>query len=266
MRIMVAGLALAILIALMLAVSCGGGDASDSADGPADESILVLEAGDSGVLLALGDSIAAGSGASDPATTSYVALVAEAVRSTLDTDLTVESLATGGPTTQGLIDEQLEPALALLRQGDVLLVTITIGGNDLSQYGAHEACIADPTDLECPLEDGLLEVEDHLDTIMSRLRETAPNVPIVIQLYPNLFSGTGHEFTRQAEAAFRLLNGVIVGVARSHDVLTADPRRAFDGRGQHLTHLLDDAPDAHPNDAGYQEIADAFLEALGVAG
>ena len=260
MRITLAGLALASLVALVWAVSCGGGDADDPADNP----ILMLEAGDSGVLLALGDSIAAGSGASDPATTSYVGLVAEAVRSTLNVDLRVESLAAGGPTTQDLIDDQLEPALALLRQGDVLLVTITIGGNDLSQYGAHEACIADPTDLECPLEDGLLEVEDHLDTIMSRLREAAPDVPIVIQLYPNLFSGTGHEFTQQAEDAFRLLNGVIVGVARSHDVLTADPRRAFAGQGQHLTHLMDDAPDAHPNDAGYQEIADAFLEALGV--
>ena len=260
MRIALASVvALASLIGLV-AVSCGGRDA----DGPADNPIVMLETGTNGVLLALGDSIAAGSGASDPATTSYVALITEAVRSMLDTDLTVESLATGGPTTQDLIDQQLEPALVLLRRGDVLLVTITIGGNDLSQYGAHEACIRDPTDLECPLEDGLLEVEDHLDTIMNRLRETAPDLPIVIQLYPNLFSGTGHEFTRQAEDAFRLLNGVIVGVARRHDVLTADPRRAFEGRGQHLTHLLDDAPDAHPNDAGYQEIADAFLSALGL--
>ncbi len=261
-------LALASLVALVLAVSCSGGDAggpaNDSAGGPVNDPILVLEAGASGVLLALGDSVAAGSGASDPATTSYVGLVAEALRSTFDAEVTVESLATGGHTTQTLIDEQLEPALALLRQGDVVLVTITIGGNDLSQYGAHEACIADPTDLECPLEDGLLEVEDRLDTILSRLRETAPGVPIVIQLYPNLFSGTGHEFTRQAEAAFRLLNGVIVGVARRLDVPTADPRRAFEGQGQNLTHLLDDTPDAHPNDAGYQEIADAFLEALGL--
>ncbi len=247
---------LASLIAL-IAVSCSGGDRSDS--------ILVLEAGDSGVLLALGDSIAAGSGASDPATTSYVGLVAEALRSEFDAELTIESLATGGPTTQGLIDEQLEPALALLRQGDVRLVTITIGGNDLSQYGAHEACILDPGDPECPLEDGLLEVEDRLDTIMSRLREAAPDVPIVIQLYPNLFSGTGHEFTRQAETAFRLLNGVIAGVARSHGVLLADPRRAFQGEGPFLTHLEDEPPDAHPNDAGYREIADAFLEVLGLS-
>ena len=263
-------LALASLVALasvvgLVALSCSGGEAGGPPDDSADDPVVMLEAGDSGVLLALGDSIAAGSGASEPATTSYVGLIAETLRSTFDTELTVESLATGGHTTQDLIDQQLEPALALLRQGDVSLVTITIGGNDLSQYGADEACIADPTDLECPLEDGLLEVEDRLDTIMSRLRETAPDVPIAIQLYPNLFSGTGHEFTRQAEAAFRLLNGVIIGVARRHDVLTADPRREFDGQGQHLTHVLDDVSDAHPNDAGYQEIASAFLKVLGVA-
>ncbi len=100
-------IALTSLMGLALAASCGGGDE--------DDSILVLEAGDSGILLALGDSIAVGSGASDPATTSYAGLVAEALRSTFDAELTVESLAAGGPTTQGLIDEQLEPALALLR-------------------------------------------------------------------------------------------------------------------------------------------------------
>ena len=104
-----------------------------------------------------------------------------------------------------------------------------------------------------------------MDEIFAALRKAAgPDLPIVAQLYPNLFSGTSHEFREQAETAFRLLNGVIAGVARSHDVLTADPRRAFQGEGQFLTHLLDDPPDAHPNDAGYVEIADAFLEELGL--
>lgn len=230
------------------------------------DSPVVFEEATGGVYLALGDSVAAGSGASDPATTSYVGLVAETLRTKFGDTLTVESFATAGHTTQLLIDEQLARAVDLLEAGDVRLVTITIGGNDLGIYAAHEACVLDPANPECPLEDGLLEVEDRLDEIFGRLRTAAgPDVPIVVQLYPNLFSGTGHEFTQQAETAFRLLNGVIAGVARSHDVLRADPRRDFQSEGRSLTHLLDDVPDAHPNDRGYEEIAEAFLEELGLA-
>ena len=250
-----AGVTVALL--LFASIACGGSGSSDSA--------VVFKDATGGVYLALGDSVAAGSGASDPATTSYVGLVADALRTLFGDTMTVESLATAGHTTQLLIDEQLGRAVELFEVGDVRLVTITIGGNDLGIYAAHQACVLDPANPDCPLEDGLLEVEERLDEIFGRLRAAAgPDVPIVVQLYPNLFSGTGHQFTQQAETAFRLLNGVITGVARSHDVLRADPRRAFQGEGRVLTHLLDDVPDAHPNDAGYQEIAEAFLEELGL--
>ena len=249
------GLGAALL--LFVSVACGGGGSSNSP--------VVFEDAAGGVYLALGDSVAAGSGASDPGTTSYVGLVTEALRTKFGDTMTVESLATASHTTQLLIDEQLGRAVELFEVGDVRLVTITIGGNDLGIYAAHEACVLDPANPDCPLEDGLLEVEERLDEIFGRLRAAAgPDVPIVVQLYPNLFSGTGHQFTQQADTAFRLLNGVIIGVARSHDVLRADARQAFQGEGRVLTHLLDDVPDAHPNDAGYEAIAEAFLEELGL--
>jgi lysophospholipase L1-like esterase len=244
-------------VILALAACSGGGDATDAApDFFADV--------EGGAYIALGDSVAAGSGASDPEVTSYRAIVLGALEERVS-EVTHTSLATGGATTQSLIDTQLDDTVALASGGDVALITLTIGGNDLAEYSSDPACVADPGHLDCPLEEGLLEVERRLDTIMSRLREAAQDAVIVAQLYPNLFSGTGHEFTSQAETAFGLLNGVIAGVAGRHDVLLADPRDEFANQGQHLTHLVDDVPDAHPNDAGHEVIANAFLEVLGLA-
>ena len=245
------------LVALVAVACNGGGEREDGAP--------ILAPATGGVYLALGDSVADGSGASDPESTDYVALVAEALQPRFSDALAVQSLAVPGHTTETLIAEQLPLALEALERGDVRLVTITIGGNDLSQYGAHEACLLDPADSACPLEDGLLEVERRLAEILSRLTAAGPGAVIAIQLYPNLFSGTGHEFTRQADTAFGLLNGVIASVAARYDVVVADPRRDFAGAGARLTHLLDRTPDAHPTDDGHRVIADAFLEALGIS-
>ncbi len=248
-----------LLLALAIAAACGSSE-SGSVGEPS-----LAENGSGGVYLALGDSIAAGSGASDAATTSYVALVAEALRARFGEGLEFQSLAVAGHTSQALIDRQLPQAVEQLRAGDVRLVTLTIGGNDLGRYGADPACLPDPSDPACPLEDGLLEVEERLSLILQELREAGPDTAIVIMAYPNLFSSTGHEFDRPAEIAFDLLDGVITSVARRHDVLVADPRRDFIGEGHRLSHLRDRTPDAHPNDAGYRVIADEFLDALGLA-
>ncbi len=254
--LLAAALTAAALAAALAA--CAGGDGSDERVALSE----LLAAADGGVYLALGDSVAAGSGASDPSTTGYVALVAAALQPRFGDALQVRTLAEPGATTADLIADQLPLAVTAMQEGDVRLVTVTIGGNDLAQYGADPACVLDPADAECPLEDGLLEVEQRLAGILIVLTEAAPAAVTVIQLYPNLFSGTGHELTMQAETAFGLLNGVITGVAARFGVPLADPRRDFAGAGTRLTHLLDRPPDAHPNDDGYAAIAEAFLEAL----
>lgn len=228
--------------------------------------MILPENGSRSVYLALGDSIAAGSGATDASSTGYVALVEEALRERFGEPLELQSLAVAGHTTQNLIDEQLGPAVERLSEGSVRLVTVTIGGNDLGQFAAEVACLPDPSDLACPLEDGLLDVERRLSFILRELQSADPEATIAVQLYPNLFSGTAHQFERPADIAFDLLNGVITGVANRHGVLVADPRHAFVAEGLYLTHIADPTPDAHPNDDGYRAIADAFLETLGLNG
>lgn len=241
------------------AAACNGGD-----DGTA-AGVALAQGGTGGVYLALGDSVAAGGGATDAGTGGYAALVAEALRGRFGEGLELQVLAVAGHTTQDLIEEQLPMALERVRGGDVRLVTLTIGGNDMNQYGAEPACLPDPSVPACPLEDGLLDVEQRLRVILQELRAAGPEAAIVIQVYPNLFAGTGHEFERPADIAFGLLNGVIKGVAREQGVLVADAGPAFALDGPMMTHLLDPTPDAHPNDAGHAAIAEAFLEALGLS-
>jgi len=238
------------------AVACDSGTSATKAG--------LLDARPGGVYLALGDSIAAGHGASDAATTSYVALLAKALQEQVDSSLQLKSLSVDGKTTQDLIDGQLAEALTELRTGDVRLVTVTIGGNDLYQYAAYPDCLPDPSVAACPLKAGLSGVEERLERILGDLRAAAPDVPIAIEDYPNLFSGSGHEFEQGAMVAFGLLDEVIDRVAARHDVLVADPRPSFEGKSLELTHIADPSPDFHPNDAGHRLIADAFLKVLGL--
>ncbi|MCH8850922.1 MAG: SGNH/GDSL hydrolase family protein [Chloroflexi bacterium] len=247
----------------LLAIALAGLACGDSEE--ETQSVVFPEFANGAAYVALGDSIAAGTGASDAETTNYVSLVAEALRDRLGVDLELINLAEGGASTEILIEQQLPAALERLAQGDVLLVTITVSGIDLNQLADTPVCVQDPADIGCPIDDLLLGVEERLNQMIRDLQEAGPDTLIVIQLYPNLFSGSGHELERSADTAFELLNGAITGVANRNDVILADPRHPFEGASSRLTHLLDPTPDAHPSDAGYRVIADAFLEALGLA-
>jgi lysophospholipase L1-like esterase len=109
------------------------------------------------VYLALGDSVAAGTGATDPATRGYVGLLADDLQGNgcgkgkaVGCRIELVNLAVDGATTTSLIATQLEPALALIEErnsnrtpvDDVRLITLTIGGNDVVQPVAVTAASA----------------------------------------------------------------------------------------------------------------------------
>jgi lysophospholipase L1-like esterase len=209
------------------------------------------------VYVSLGDSIAAGNGASDPATTGFVPLVAARE------DVTAFNVAAAGATTQIVFDEQVARVLSVVQSGRVDFITVAAGGNDLAALVPNASCVQEPLPETCPLETTLDGVEARLSTIIGYLRDANVQAPIVLVAYPNFFSGTGHAFDAPAGRVLPRFNERLEALAARYDrVVVARPAPAFEGRGGELTGVLAEPFDPHPNDAGHAIIADAVQAAL----
>ncbi len=167
--------------------------ASTVTDPPAAPSPSPSATGSNALYLALGDSLAAGyqPGGTELRDTAYPALAAGRLAGD-GADLTVENLSCSGETTTSLIEggrcdypegSQLQAAEATLgaADGQVALVTIDIGGNDLLRCVRDSATI----DTVCVAE-GVATVEKNLPGILDRLRTAAgQSVPVLVLGYYN---------------------------------------------------------------------------------
>jgi lysophospholipase L1-like esterase len=200
--------------------------------------------------------------------------------------LRVVKLACGGETTTTMIagspwcgvhfpaGSQLAEAKAFLQahQGEVTLVTIDIGGNDLIAADGG----------------GIPAVEANLPTILQQLRDAAgTEVPIIGMTYydpflPGAWFGS-HDVTVLQGAVDGVVgfNGVLEGLYAAAGDPVADVEGAFsttdlgDANGNGVPDDVDNVcawtwmcfspphgPDIHPNDAGYAVIAQAFEDVL----
>jgi lysophospholipase L1-like esterase len=194
--------AVAAVAALALSLSACGGEPEADASGAAPSTAATGSSGDSSptgaagdekLYVALGDSLAAGyqPGGAELRETAYPALTARRLGAE-GADLTVENLGCSGETTTSLLEggtcdyaegSQIEQAEALLksRTGEVGLVTIDIGGNDLLRCVRAGADI----DTKCVAK-GVETVEGNLPTILERLRAAAgADVPVLVLGYYN---------------------------------------------------------------------------------
>lgn len=236
-----------------------------------------MAADDPPAYLALGDSLAFGVGAANPAAEGYVGLthfqLAED-KARYPGGLELINLAEPGATSSDLVepDGQLERALNEIeeRQNDeipgneVELISIDIGGNDLLQLAEPGTpCLIDTGSAACreALNDSLSDLQRNLARILSQLREAAPAAGIfAIDLY-NPYSGTGDPREVLASVAVQQVNGVINATA-SEPALAVDLVSVFElflGRGEQWV-----ASDRiHPNDSGHLVISEALLAAIG---
>ncbi len=236
--------------------------------------------------LALGDSLAAGVGASNPTVTGYVPQLYELLRQQLACQpagrpscrsLALRNLGVGGATTTTLIATQLPAAVAELQarnhdrnpHNDVQVVTIDIGGNDL--FGVvSSSCAAGPTPECAALIQARLETfAANFTQILGQLRAAAgPDTVIIAMTYYNpLPSCRLASLAPLADAVLEGGLGVTVGlndlirsIAAAHGVLVAETYGQL-GPGE----LVGGDDCLHPNDAGYQVITEAFAAALAEA-
>jgi len=188
--------------------------------------------------LSLGDSLAAGTGASTPAD-DYVNRVAAHEAATFP-GLTVENVACGGATTTTVLSgggactyaqgTQLAEAEAFLaaHPGQVPYVTIDIGANDV------DGCLTGATiSLSCIVH-GIQAISTQLPQIVAGLRQAAPGVPIFGMDYYNPFlaewvlgGAGGPSLARESAVLSADLNGLLVQIYGAAGAIPVDVQGPF---------------------------------------
>ena len=232
--------------------------------------------------LALGDSLAAGTGAS--AGHGYVADILAYEQGRLP-GLQGRNISCGGATTTSMLSgggctyaegTQVAAAVAFLQAnpGQVAFITIDIGANDIS------GCfLGGVIDLTCAQAKTAI-VQTNLTTILSRLRAAGGSVPIVGMTYYDPFLaywvGGNQPAAIQSQQAAASGNALIASVYTAAAAQVADVEAAFDTANFALTGSYNGQvvpqnvanicawtrmctnSDIHANDIGHQRIASTF--------
>jgi lysophospholipase L1-like esterase len=238
--------------------------------------------GEDPVHLGVGDSVAFGFGTERPEQHGYTAVVSRWARGIDCREgnpsgcprLELVNMAVPGATSASLISGQLPAAAQLISTrnndadpgNDVVLITVTIGGNDLFSPVVG-ACSGGVTP-ECVevITEGLTTYAQNLGLILGTLRQAAgPDARIVIMTYYNplgscfladlepladnvLEGGPGVPFG---------LNDIIRATAAATDVEVAETFGALDGDD-----FVGGQDCLHPDKSGYHAIAKAFMDTL----
>jgi lysophospholipase L1-like esterase len=245
------------------------------------------------VHLALGDSLAAGVGASSIEHTAYVPRLFSYFRGTSHGGVdTLLNLGIGGDTSYWFLTgtpwgegPQLQQALAAINDPttDTAVVTLDIGGNDALNTLFRDPACADVASLACraaiaAMFDGFAA---NYTTILGALSAALAADPgterVFVMTYYNLWGGTGDPLESVADLLLLGtdltidcvanavdptkvgLNDLIACIGMANGALVADGYAAIDDQALHLTHIGEG--DIHPTDAGYAAIASAFMEA-----
>ncbi|WP_156212789.1 SGNH/GDSL hydrolase family protein [Lentzea aerocolonigenes] len=237
--------------------------------------------------VSLGDSYATGYGPNGPGE-SFAQIVAR------QENLHLVNLACNGATSADLLTQpacgpetegrtQVDATVDALRTGEVGLVTMVIGANDLL-----EPCAVAEDPGSCATA-AATDTRNNIGTMLTKMREAAPDVKIVGLSYPDVFLGAwvnpefsnGEDVARASVKLYEDFNGEIAAEYAKFGASYVDVTSRTGGYGAltdltqdpkygeipspvaevcALTHYCDQG-DVHPTPAGHQAIADAVIAA-----
>ena len=205
-------------------------------------------------------------GASDPTTTGYVPLFHQFLLTENGEDTVLINLGHSGDTSSTLISHgHLAAALTQIGSGDVTVVSVDIGGNDLfallpiCSEGLTPPCLT-------AVNDTFTTFSNNFDFILDELRMAMDSdAQIMVMTYYNSLLHPGCSFNRLAPVGDIILEGggplpeglndLIRSIAAIHGAEVAETFGLIGPSGLQ--------PDClHTNDAGYKIIADAFIDSF----
>jgi lysophospholipase L1-like esterase len=273
---------LAALGAALLLVGCSsGGSSAEPSAGATPSATASASPSPSPVpvtdptLLALGDSVAAGVGAGDPASDGYVPVLAELLSERLGCDrgavegcpVRVRNLAVPGATTETLLRDQLPVALEALGGGGVRVLTVTVGGNDV--FGPIlQACARTPEAPSCAeaVRAALAGVDQGLDRLLGELRRAAgPATTVAVMTYYDPLPACRlaplsplAQQVLEGTAGDDGLNDVLRARAAEHGAVAVEAGERLSAPGDFVGGL----DCLHPSTSGHARIAEAFADAV----
>lgn len=229
--------------------------------------------------LALGDSVAAGIGAEDPARGGYVAVLADLLSDRAGCagaedgggtgcPVRVRNLAVPGATTGSLLLEQLPDAVEVLRQDDdVRLVTVTIGGNDVF-VPVLRACAQSPRAPSCAaaVRTAVGQADAGVDRLLAELTGAAgAGTTVAVMTYYDPLAACRlaplqplAEQVLEGTAGQDGLNDVLRSRAAEHGAVVVETREALGSPDDFVG-----GPDClHPSTRGHARIARLFADAV----
>ena len=219
--------------------------------------------------LALGDSLSANVGVSDPRQ-GYVSRFHRYLERETDRTLGLMNVGISGESSISIFDGQLQRAVdELTRRRDdgnpatrVSFLSISLGANDLLAHIGAGECHEDPFGETCQarIDGGLAAFENNFGEILATLNGLleADAEFYVMRTYNPFDFGLGipaEDFTNGVD---QRLNDIISAKAVEIGAAVADPFPIMNGNAGFWTHMPEDI---HPNPDGYQVLAFSLAQA-----